>query len=153
MIDFLNTVYKTYAISQKYKDAIFAARRTYEAGYGIDEIVDAFVSNTKDEIDDQMAEALKDYLNKISVYAELYSGYCWKGLTFVEENLPRIAEILEATAITAEKTIPPAIRNIRMGAQILNESSDEICQKLSEAGTFLIKLNLRMSKLRHGSRG
>jgi uncharacterized phage infection (PIP) family protein YhgE len=152
MLDFFSTAYKTYKVANKYKSAVKAAQDSYESGHGLDDIVDAFVSNTDEKFDDELADSLKKYLNTITEYAELGTKYCWESVTFIEENLPRLSSSINSAALKAEEVVPSAVKSLRMGAQKLDDSSDDITQKLSELGTALVKLNLRLGNIRHGQR-
>lgn len=152
MIDFLTTAYRTFQLSQKYKKALESAKDAYDAGGGLDDVLDAFSSHTDSEFDDELSESIKQYFNEFSHKVEQASIYCWRGVSFVEENLPTIAEKLHLAAIKTEEVVPPAVRSLRMGAEKLESSSEDITKTLASAGAFFIKLNLRISQLRHGSR-
>jgi hypothetical protein len=151
-MNFFSTVYKTFVLSQKYESAIDAATQSYMAGNGIDEIIDAFARNTDSELDDELCDSIKNYFDISSRYIELASLSCWKGVSFVEENFPSISEQLYNVAVKAEKVVPPAIRALRLGAEKIEMSSDEIEDALAKAGAFFVSLNLKIGNLRHGNK-
>ena len=143
-MNFFSTVYKTFVLSQKYESAIDAATQSYMAGNGIDEIIDAFARNTDSELDDELCDSIKNYFDISSRYIELASLSCWKGVSFVEQ--------LYNVAVKAEEVVPPAIRALRLGAEKIEMSSDEIEDALAKAGAFFVSLNLRIGNLRHGNK-